>query len=382
MAGRAGEGAMPAIAGAGQGQAWLRLLWLGVRANAIFLFIPVLYLIAVRLLVWFRPGFQAQSAQDVLNALAVGSVPILLLVLVIYKAVELAVYDRPNHPAVHLVRMLWNVLGDAGKMAAGLPVFIAVFLFMYDFAVVKANIAGFQPFAWDRAFDQWDATLHFGVRPWELLQPVVGYPPITFLLNVNYNIWFLTMNMFMVHYAFLAAPGERRTRFFLTFMLIWMIGGGLLATVLSSAGPCYFGAGRLGLSPDPYAGLMAYLRHANELLPVWSLSTQDMLWSLRENGSVFGGVSAMPSMHNATALLFVLASVGFPLWIRLLVIAHGVLVFIGSVHLGWHYAVDAYVAWGLTLLVWWAAKPLAAWWDSTRVQHNFKAALGFPVRAA
>lgn len=374
------ESPVPALAGAEK--QWLPLLCMGLRASAIFLFIPVTYLSIVRLLVLFRPGFQTQSVLDVLNALMAGSIPILLLVLVIYKAVEMAVYDRPEHPVPHLLGKLWEVIGNPARMAAGLPIFFAVFLFMYDFAVVKANISGFQPFAWDKTFDQWDAALHFGFRPWELLQPVVGYVPVTFLLNLNYNAWFLAMNMFMVHYAFMAAPGESRSRFFLTFMLIWMIGGGFLATVLSSAGPCYFGAGRLGLSPDPYAGLMAYLRHANDQIPIWSVSTQDMLWSFREQGSAFGGVSAMPSMHNGTALLFILASAGFPLWVRLLVILHAILVFIGSVHLGWHYAVDAYLAWGVTLFVWWAVKPLVNWWEASPQARDFQTAIGVENKTA
>ena len=47
---------------------------------------------------------------------------------------------------------------------------------------------------------------------------------------------------------------------------------------------------------------------------------------------------------------------------RLLAI-HFVLIFIGSIHLAWHYAVDAYVAWALTLVLWFATKPVAEWWD-------------------
>ena len=44
------------------------------------------------------------------------------------------------------------------------------------------------------------------------------------------------------------------------FFLMWILIGGILAVVFSSAGPCYYG--RLGLSPDPFADLMAYLRGA------------------------------------------------------------------------------------------------------------------------
>jgi hypothetical protein len=231
------------------------------------------------------------------------------------------------------------------------------------------------PFSWDQTLDTWDRVLHFGYRPWEILQPIFGYWPITFLINFNYNLWFVMMNVFWVYYAFLAKPGEERTRYYLSFMLIWMIGGGILAVYFSSGGPCFYGEGRLGLSPDPYAPLMSYLRGANEYLPIWALGTQDMLWDYREAGSAFGGVSAMPSMHNATTLLFVLTSAARPLWVRRLLIAHCILIFLGSIHLGWHYAVDSYVAWAVTLAVWWAMGPVARWWEQTRPARDFAGAL-------
>ena len=48
-----------------------------------------------------------------------------------------------------------------------------------------------------------------------------------------------------------------RARFFLSYMLAWWIGGGLLAVAFSSAGPVYYD--ELGLTPNPYTGLFAYL---------------------------------------------------------------------------------------------------------------------------
>ena len=80
-------------------------------------------------------------------------------------------------------------------------------------------------------------------------------PEITFALNIVYNFWFMAMWMFWVWFAWQEKPGVNRTRTFLSFMLIWAIGGSLLAIAFSSAGPCFFS--RLGLAPDPYAPLMS-----------------------------------------------------------------------------------------------------------------------------
>ncbi|MBM3519749.1 MAG: hypothetical protein FJX63_03100, partial [Alphaproteobacteria bacterium] len=176
-----------------------------------------------------------------------------------------------------------------------------------------------------------------------------------------------------VHYAFFARPGEARTRFFLSFFVIWIIGGGILAIVFASAGPCYYG--RLGLGPDPYVPLMAYLNDANAVAPIWALQTQEMLWRLWSSGSTLGGISAMPSMHNATAVLFVLTAWRAAPWLRNLLIAHAVMILLGSVHLGWHYAVDAYPAAVLAVLCWLAMGPVARWWEGGTAALAYRQAL-------
>ena len=50
-----------------------------------------------------------------------------------------------------------------------------------------------------------------------------------------------------------------------------------------------------------------------------------------------------------------------------------VLVFIASVHLGWHYAVDGYGAWLIALPLWWIAGRIAAWWEAKPHVESFRA---------
>ncbi len=285
----------------------------------------------------------------------------------------MAAVEKPERPLFALMARMKAVLTDPAKTAAGLPAALALTIFMYVFTMTKAAVSVLVPFSWDQAFDQWDVALHFGYRPWELLQPVFGWWPITFLVNLNYNMWFVVMNVFWAYFAFIARPGPERTRFFLSYMGIWMVGGGLLAVLFSSAGPCYFT--RLGLSPDPYAPLMEYLAGANAHAPIWALGTQDMLWALKQAGSGFGGVSAMPSMHNATALLFVLMCPWQSKLVKRLLWAHLVLIFLGSVHLGWHYAVDGYAAFALAIALWAAMGPVARWWHGREPARRFELVL-------
>ncbi len=156
----------------------------------------------------------------------------------------------------------------------------------------------------------------------------------------------------------------------MSYIALWVVGGSVLATVFSSAGPCYYG--RLGLSPDPYQGLMIYLRQLNETLPIWAVSIQNVLWDGHLQHSYISPVSAMPSLHNASALLFAIMGFRINRFCGWLLSAHAFLIFLGSIHLGWHYAVDSYFAWALTLSVWKLTAPVAHWWQVILAQQKRK----------
>lgn len=96
-------------------------------------------------------------------------------------------------------------------------------------------------------------------------------------------------------------------------------------------------------------------------MPLWFLKTQQMLWDGYTGKIAALGISAMPSMHNASAVLFALAFWPVSRTVGLLFAAYAVVILIGSVHLGWHYAVDGYAAVAITLAAWWIAgiRPLA-----------------------
>ena len=341
----------------------------GFAAQGIFLVLALGFLFGIKFLSLFMPSTGDESSWELGIGIAGFSLPFALGAILVHEFYVMARVDKPKSPIKGLWLRMKRFFSDPYRMALGLPLFAALVVFMFAFTLAKAKITAFVPFAWDQYFDQLDRTLHFGYRPWEIFHPIFANVVGTFLLNLNYNLWFLVMNLFWVHHAFFAAPGVQRTRFFLTFMLIWIVGGSVLATFFSSAGPCYFE--RLGFGAEAYGPLMQHLRHVNQIAPIWALDAQDMLWNLKQQGSAFGGVSAMPSMHNATALLFVLMSWRQGGWVRNLMIAHCSLIYVGSVHLGWHYAVDAYASWALACLCWLASKPIAVWWNSRATVQTF-----------
>lgn len=237
-------------------------------------------------------------------------------------------------------------------MAHGIPMVIAIVLTIAAYVDLKVAIPYLNPFSWDQYFDEFDRWLHLGWHPWQLLQPVLGWPIVTFTVNVLYNLWFMIMWMFWSWLAFSKINSQIRSQFFLSFMLCWIIGGSILAVVFSSAGPCYYS--NLGLSPDPYIPLMTYLRETSGIIPIWALDAQQLLWDgYVNNQNIKGGISAMPSMHNATAVLFALVGWRTNRWLGWALTAYAAVIFIGSVHLGWHYAVDGYFSIIMAMLIWW-----------------------------
>jgi hypothetical protein len=139
-------------------------------------------------------------------------------------------------------------------------------------------------------------------------------------------------------------------QFLLAFALSWCVAGNLLAVVFSSAGPCYYG---FLFSPDPYAAQMNYLSAINPGTPRFALQVQDRLWqSYAVSGGENIGVSAMPSMHVVATVLTALVMRRTGKWFGIFGMAYAMIIVVGSVHLAWHYAVDAIAGIFLAVLFW------------------------------
>ena len=287
-----------------------------------------------------------------------------MLALVAMQFFKMAAYDRSDRPLVALFRSVASIFTN-GRCVAGFCVIAVTNTFLFNFLVMKRAIPWFNPFSWDATFDKWDTAIHFGYRPWEILQPVLAYGPITRILDFNYYMWGWLLIIYVLHFAFFEQNNHNRNRGILAYMLVWTVGGTLLATVFSSAGPCYFQY--LGLGYDPYRGLMQYLASVDQNYPLITSGIQADLWDgyLKQNADAMSmGVSAMPSMHNAQAFLLVLVAWNKGRLVRGLAITYCALIFVASVHLGWHYAVDAYLAYVIAGVAWPVADWLARKWEN------------------
>lgn len=264
--------------------------------------------------------------------------------------------------AVRPVRLFGYLTADIGanwltaeRLFGGLLITFLMQAFFSVFTSMKSLIPVINPFAWDAALAEWDRVLHGGIDPWLLLQPLLGFPVVTSAINFFYQCWLFVLYGFLVWQGFSLRDQRLRMQFFLTLMLVWVLLGNVMATMLSSAGPVYFG--RITGLYDVFLPLMEYLRAANETYPVWALELQDRLWNAYalDDSQLGKGISAMPSIHVATSVLFALVAWRAHRLAGIVFSAYAVIVMIGSVHLAWHYALDGYVAALLTWLLWHAA---------------------------
>ena len=277
--------------------------------------------------------------------------------MVLVPIVLLRLYrERPEHPIAFAWQMLIKELQIVERAIVALPCIVLFPVFSSAFTSVKSAIGHMHPFAFDALFAEWDRILHGG-HAWDLIHPLVAYPMVTFLLNVSYNLWIFYVWITFGLVTVMIRNRQLREQYLLSFFACWILLGSLAAIALSSAGPCFYG---LLFGTDPYAELMSYLRSVDEIYPIWALSTQDMIWQkhISNTTGLGSGISAMPSMHLAMATLnaILLAKLsrgaGILGWIYL------GLILVGSVHLGWHYAIDGYVSMVAVLIIWRAA----GWW--------------------
>ena len=323
-----------------------------VRRHRAFVVVVIAYWAACYAAAWATGGLEAVDIQPYTPVFS-----IFLLALTVLAALGTTLYVmivvRPEgslYPA--LGRALFGTAFSADRLANLFVPLVVGPLFFTTFGSFKRLIPLMNPYGWDTTLMHWDAWLHGGTQPWVLLQPIVGTPLVSSGINFFYNMWLALMFGTFIWQACSLKRPALRMQYLVSFLLFWVVVGTVLATLLSSAGPCYYG--RVTGLDDPYAPLMDYLRAADETAPIWSLKVQELLWdNYVSGGTMLGsGISAMPSMHMAIATLMALLGWRINRWAGIGYTAFAAIILVGSVHLGWHYAIDGYVSILVGIAVW------------------------------
>ena len=224
--------------------------------------------------------------------------------------------------------------------------------FMSTFSSFKQVITVIHNFSWDYRLMRLDYILHFGHHPWEFFRFFLNYPYIIKIIDYIYVLWFPILFLSCLWMAW-SQRRKLKLQFFINLCLAWIILGTFLAIIFSSAGPCYYAKVVTG-KPDPYSPLMIRLNEIHTSMPLIAIRNQIGIWKAYENRVwlPFGGISAMPSLHIAIAVIFALAGWRVNRYLGILLIVYVFITLIGSIILGWHYAVDGYVSILLTILIW------------------------------
>ena len=261
------------------------------------------------------------------------------------------------------IRAALNQLVSPQK-AAGLALFVTLCIFMGVFSSIKTMLPDVVPFLRRPALADLDAFLH-GQDPWRYFVAWLA-PELTRVIESMYfGIWGVLLPGSMLAVLLLRQLEPVRTQYVWTMLVVWPLLGNVIAAMAMSAGPVYY---QLVTGDARFAGLVDYVaRHS--AAQHWG---RVYLWQSYVTGSsgAGSGISAFPSLHVANATLLALLAGRVNRWLFGAACAFCGVIFIGSVHLGWHYAVDGYFSIAATTLIWLGVGRLLRRRRSCRCRHS------------
>jgi hypothetical protein len=326
-------------------------------------------------LLWPRSG----GAKAVLPILLLLAIPIGFAALLIFTTtVTLARYEAVASILIHFSfeGVLWLTAGGLlfgfgrafFKRRAIEPIGVSLIWYVGSallaglsvsaFGMFKQMVMPMAGFPLDAPLAALDRVLFFGNDPWRLTHALFGSVRATQRIDFLYSkAWMVFMYGFPAMVVGLHEARAMRVRLISCWVLSWVLIGGLSAWVLASAGPCYY---THFIGPD--AGFSALNLRLHDLLQqaqatggkINAVAFQPILLSAYRSTTYApaGGISAMPSMHLAMATLFAIGAFQSARWLGWIMVLFWVAIWVGSVHLGWHYATDGLAGTALMLLLW------------------------------
>ncbi len=246
------------------------------------------------------------------------------------------------------------------RVARVLPVLATLPFILGTFLSTKVQIGHLQNFEYDGPIIRMTTHLIGGKPAWTYFEGLFDHPWAIVALDDLYYLWFPVLCATFVWRMFSFRDPHLRLQFLLTIAVCWGVVGSFAAIAFPSAGPAFLP--HLWDGPTPYDGLLEHLGNLQRAgYDLTSQRVQSMLWNLYASGSTIGGsgISAMPSLHVTMAA--VLAIYGWRLG-RVAGAAYTVfalLIFLGSIMLAFHYALDGMVGAAIAAVVWKGAGKLA-----------------------
>lgn len=265
-------------------------------------------------------------------------ISIALLYLVIYAALLALKIRRLNEDKFLFGKTWRHEISERfftyDKLWDLIKIVILLKITLLIFCNLKQAIPLINPKLFDIELLAIDRVIHFGVNPNTFLVKLLGEDFIAALFDRLYIFWYIIKPLVLVYFAIIANKNSQ-IRFFTSYFSMWIIGG-LSALIIPSLGPIY-------THPEWFTSLN---------IP-FARNLQNMLWRHYEmvintpdkyRVFIYEGIAAFPSLHVGIVAIFafylceVNKKVGIALFVYLGIIQ------LGSVLLGWHYAVDGYFA--------------------------------------
>jgi len=223
-----------------------------------------------------------------------------------------------------------------------------------SFTIYKALIVGAEGYGLDATFIAWDRMIFGGNDGWVLTHRVFDTATATMWLDFLYHPTFLPM---IVLYLFSITPlglNELRQTYMLSFLAGFVVIGMIGASAMHSAGPVFDGVlyGDGGTFGPLMDGLQIQLAEGGG--PVYADPIRQYLLHMHNGQTVQmgAGISAMPSMHMVWVFLWVFAAWNLSHILGLIMALYAGIIWIASVHLGWHYFVDGLVSLVMIGIIW------------------------------
>ena len=266
--------------------------------------------------------------------------------------------ERPENP-IGLAQEVTLALFRPNTVA-GVVLYLALAVFMGAFTTFKTLLPCLNDFWADPWLARLDRLVHGGQQPWRLLQPVLGYPPVTRLIETVYGpVWMSCVSLLPLFFCVSGRHDDDRRRFLVAFLLTWVLNGLLLAGVFLSGGPAFYG--QLLHDDVPFGDLQRYLTSVDSS-PLSASWAQHELWSMHQAGisGLGAGISDFPSLHVSMIILCCLSLRKISRRAARVLVGVAAVIVMGSVHLGWHYLVGDYAVFGIMAAIWRASGLVAA----------------------
>lgn len=275
------------------------------------------------------------------------------------NALYMPIVERERLPLTRMAGAIRTFFTTPEHWISFLLVFVIFLVFSSAFTSFKMMIPHINPYSFDQAFMELDRAIHFGIDPWRMTHAIFGSATATVFMALVYVLWFFVMWAVFMWRMIGYDHEDERNQFLTCYFIAWIVIGTFGALGFSSGGPVYYGD--LVAAVNPFEELMANIHTIQNNLvaeggfwQIWTVNAQELLWSkyVSEEPGIGAGISAMPSMHVAISVLLALTVWQRSRFFGWILIAYAILIQISAVHVGWHYAIDGYVAAILMVVIW------------------------------